>query len=275
MVQKEKEGTVIYKEINKRLQEVVAIKQKIEYEIEQAKRSSKMAMSLKLTCKNTRRGRYQYYVNSKYISKIENLPRIKELAIAEYHKALLPLLEKHVRNLKLILKTEEQLEGVYTKMHEGKRILFEPEIVPISKLVEEFEMEAYEGLPFYENDHTEYFTNRGERVRSKSEKIIADELDRRQVPYKYEKPLVLLVEGRQREFYPDFTTLNITTGKIIYLEHLGMMDNSYYYDNTLSKLDVYEKNGLLIGRDVLLLHESARRPLNTRIISDYISEFLL
>ena len=53
------------------------------------------------------------------------------------------------------------------------------------------------------------------------------------------------------------------------------MDNSYYYNNTLSKLDIYEKNGLLIGRDILLFHESARQPLNTRVISDYINEFLI
>ena len=229
---------------------------------------------LKLSCRKVR-GYYHYYIDSQYVSKVSEITRIKELAIAEYHKALLPLLEKQIKRLKILLKSEEQLAEVYTKMNEGKRILFDPDIASVSKLVEEFEKETYEGLPFDDNDHTEYFTNRGERVRSKSEKIIADELDRRQVPYRYEKPLVLLVEGRQREFYPDFTTLNISTGKIIYLEHLGMMDNSYYCNNTLSKLDVYEQNGLLIGRDVLLLHESSRRPLNTRIISDYISEFLL
>ncbi len=54
-----------------------------------------------------------------------------------------------------------------------------------------------------------------------------------------------------------------------------MMDNPNYYNNALSKLDVYERNGLMIGRDIMLLHESAYRPLNTRVIQDYIQEFLM
>ena len=251
------------------------MKQKIEYEKEQAFKCLPETVKVpKLTSKETK-GHYQYYVNAKYVSKIEGLKRIRELALVEYHEALLPVLEKQIGNLKITLNTEERLAEAYARMYEGKRILFEPDIISVGDIIKKFNKETYEGLAFDENDHTEYFTNRGERVRSKSEKIIADELDRRDVPYKYEKPLILLAEGKQRKLFPDFTTLNKTTGKVIYLEHLGMMDNSYYYNNTLSKLDVYEKNGLLIGRDVLLLHESAHQPLNTRIISDYIGEFLL
>ena len=69
--------------------------------------------------------------------------------------------------------------------------------------------------------------------------------------------------------------MNVTTGEVKYVEHLGMMDNPLYLKNTLSKLDIYEKNNILIGRDVILLHESSYRPLNTRAIADYINEFLM
>lgn len=229
---------------------------------------------VKLTCRKVR-GSYQYLINTHYASKIHEINAIKELAIKEYHKALLPLIKKEIKYLKLLLKTEEQIENAYNGMYEGKRILFEPDLIPTSKIIEDFENTTYEGLSFDDNDQTEYYTNRGERVRSKSEKIIADELARQKIPYKYEKPLVLFVDGKQKQFFPDFTVLNKTTGKIIYLEHLGMMDNSYYYNNTLNKLDIYEKNGLLIGKDILFFHESSRQPLNTRTIDDYINEFLL
>ena len=228
----------------------------------------------KLTCRKVR-GSYQYLINTHYASKIHEINAIKELAIKEYHKALLPLIKKEIKYLKLLLKTEEQIENAYNGMYEGKRILFEPDLIPTSKIIEDFENTTYEGLSFDDNDQTEYYTNRGERVRSKSEKIIADALARQKIPYKYEKPLVLFVDGKQKQFFPDFTVLNKTTGKIIYLEHLGMMDNSYYYNNTLNKLDIYEKNGLLIGKDILIFHESSRQPLNTRTIDDYINEFLL
>ena len=229
---------------------------------------------VKLTCRKVR-GSYQYLINTHYASKIHEINAIKELAIKEYHKALLPLIKKEIKYLKLLLKTEEQIENAYNGMYEGKRILFEPDLIPTSKIIEDFENTTYEGLSFDDNDQTEYYTNRGERVRSKSEKIIADELARQKIPYKYEKPLVLFVDGKQKQFFPDFTVLNKTTGKIIYLEHLGMMDNSYYYNNTLNKLDIYEKNGLLIGKDILIFNESSRQPLNTRTIDDYINEFLL
>ena len=244
--------------------------------LESIKRSlspSQNKSSEMLYCRKIRGG-YQYYVGKEYVSKKKNENKIQMLARQEYHEKLYPFLEKAIRHLKEALKSLDRLYEIYEKMHEGKQILFEPDIVPISKKIQDFNNVTCKGLLFSETDKTEYFTHRGERVRSKSEKIIADELDRHGIPYHYEMTLQLRVDGQMKEFHPDFTAMNITTGEIKYIEHLGMMDNPNYYGNALAKLDAYERNGLLIGRDVLLLHESAYRPLNTRIISDYISEFL-
>lgn len=221
------------------------------------------------------RGYYQYYVGKEYVSKKKNEKRIQMLALQEYREKLNPLLEKAIRHLKEALNSLEHLNEAYTRMHEGKQVLFEPDVVPVEKRIREFRNVTYERMGFAENDKTEYYTHRGERVRSKSEKIIADELDRHGIPYHYERPLLLRVDGQMKEFHPDFTVMNITTGEVKYIEHLGMMDNPGYYNNVLMKLDAYERNGLLIGRDILLLHESVYRPLNTRIIADYIQEFLI
>lgn len=221
------------------------------------------------------RGYYQYYVGKEYVSKKKNEKRIQMLALQEYREKLNPLLEKAIRHLKEALNSLEHLNEAYTHMHEGKQVLFEPDVVPVEKRIREFRNVTCERMGFAENDKTEYYTHRGERVRSKSEKIIADELDRQGIPYHYERPLLLRVDGQMKEFHPDFTAMNITTGEVKYIEHLGMMDNSGYYNNMLMKLDAYERNGLLIGRDILLLHESVYRPLNTRIIADYIQEFLI
>ena len=228
----------------------------------------------KLTCKNVR-GSFQYYVDGKYKSKKHNMDEIKELAQEEYRKKLLSLIEKKIDEIKNVEKTDSCISNLYYQLPKGIQVLFEPDVIPLEKIVDEFEQATYEGLDFAEDDWTEYFTNKGERVRSKSEKIIADELGRHSIPYKYEKPLPLLIDGKIKEFYPDFTIISRSTGKIKYLEHLGMMDNSQYFSNVLSKLDAYEKNGLLIGRDIFLFHESSYRPLNTRVISDYIVEFFL
>lgn len=62
----------------------------------------------------------------------------------------------------------------------------------------------YTGKQFREGEPV-ILTNRGERVRSKSEKIIADCFFRKGIPYKYECPLYLKGLGI---IYPDFTILS-------------------------------------------------------------------
>jgi len=267
---------VIKKAINKAIQRFEEIQRCIlrEQKKDSAVNFGNHAKNQKLTCKK-KQIYYQYYIDGKYVSKKKEMATIRKLAREEYRENLLPILEKEIGCLKRVLRTEKLLSEVYSQMHEGKQILFKPDYMPIEKIINDFENTPYTGLKFDENDRTDFYTNRGERVRSKSEKIIADELNRHQIPYKYEKPLELIVNGKKKEFYPDFTVLNKTTGEIKYIEHLGMMDNPNYYKNVLSKLDVYEKNGLLIGRDVLLFHESAYQPLNTRVVMDYINEFLV
>lgn len=185
--------------------------------------------------------------------------------IAEYQKLLEELKVKY---------ENEELEEIYKKLHPGRKQLVEPLVRPVSDIISEFEKLQYEGKEFGLNDKTEYYTIKGERVRSKSEKIIADELHRYNIPYKYEMPIKLRKWNKNLIFYPDFTVLNKRTGKKWIIEHFGMMDNPRYYENVLEKLEIYEKNNLLIGRDLLIFHESANVPLNTMALKEYIVEYL-
>lgn len=241
--------------------------------LKEEKRKNRLTEHEKLRCKKQKNS-FQYYIGGKFVGKRAKMEHIRALAVAEYHDKLLRALNIEIRALQRAMQTDQKLSDVYRCMHKGKQVLFQPEYSPVEMIIQKFEKEEYVGLGFSENDPAGYITNRGERVRSKSEKIIADELDRQGIPYKYEKPLKLNVDGMVKDFYPDFTALNISTGEVKYLEHLGMMDNPHYYKNTLAKLDAYEKNGLLIGRDIILLHESFSRPLNTRSVVNYIKEFL-
>ena len=68
-------------------------------------------------------------------------------------------------------------------------------------------------------------TEKGGAVRSKSEKIIADKLYMKEIPYVYEQPLYLKGYGY---VVPDFKILNVRTKKEYYLEHFGMMDGNVY-----------------------------------------------
>lgn len=75
-----------------------------------------------------------------------------------------------------------------------------------NQLLMEWYKEEYlgkEGMPVI-------LTEKGERVRSKSEKILADYFYRKNILYKYEKPLYLKGYGT---VYPDFTFLSRKAGE--------------------------------------------------------------
>lgn len=72
----------------------------------------------------------------------------------------------------------------------------------------------YRGKGFDEST-SEFYTAKGEKVRSKSEVIIADVLSREGIPYRYEYPLYLKGIGK---VHPDFTVLNVKQRKEIYWE---------------------------------------------------------
>ena len=228
----------------------------------------------KVECRNIR-GHYRYYLDQKYVKK-EEVKSIKRLVEQEYYAKMLPEIEKQIANLKEALRNidERKLEKIYNDMHAGKRKLITSGILSREEKIRRFEEETYESKPI-DDDRTEIYTNKGERVRSKSEKIIADHFERRGILYRYEKPLYLMVDGQRKPFYPDFTVMNKRTTKILYVEHFGMLDDSVYYNGTLRKLDVYEKNDILIGRDLLVFHETGKRGLNVKSIDKYIDEYMV
>lgn len=95
------------------------------------------------------------------------------------------------------------------------------------------------GGTFYEAGLV-HLTRRGELVRSKSEKIIANELDHMGLPYVYETPF----EGRDGTVrYPDFT-IDRGDGRIILIEHLGMLDRADYTARWEAKRAWYATSGV-------------------------------
>ncbi len=81
-------------------------------------------------------------------------------------------------------------------------------------------------------------TIRGEMVRSKSEVIVANILDKMKIEYFYEEPLN--VSGKT--YIPDFTLRY--QGKTAYLEHLGMLREKSYKKRWDEKRANYERVGI-------------------------------
>ena len=118
-------------------------------------------------------------------------------------------------------------------------------------------------------------TPRGEKVRSKSEWIIASMLAEAGVPYRYEE-IVALNSDVRVFLHPDFTVLNKRTRKVYYWEHFGRMDDQDYVNNSfIPKIEEYYNFNFMPGDKLLMTFESGARPLDTRQIQRVIENFLL
>jgi len=53
-----------------------------------------------------------------------------------------------------------------------------------------------------------------------------------------------------------------------------MMDKTSYYENAIQKIDTYERNGFLLGENLLITHETSLSPLNTQVLKNYIETYL-
>ncbi len=240
----------------------------------QAERFVKTAPEGKLRCA-INKGSYQYYIGSEYQGK-KKRKTVQKIAQKEYWQKMLPCIKKQklaLHNLLMALDVYA-LDKVYEKLHPARKELVDPYIKPMDDIVGEFESIAYKGKEFAEEDTTSYYTEKGERVRSKSEKIIADTLNQKGIPYHYELPIKLNYRNRMVVVYPDFTVLNKRTGKRYFLEHLGMMDKPSYYEKAMWKIDVYEKNGILLGEELIITHETAGSPLDTNVLEKYVERKL-
>ncbi|NMC31575.1 MAG: AAA family ATPase [Veillonellaceae bacterium] len=118
-------------------------------------------------------------------------------------------------------------------------------------------------------------TSKGLAVRSKSELLIAEALHSHSIPFEYEKPLS--IGGKTR--YPDFTIEDDISGRIIYWEHLGMLDREDYRSSWAKKLKWYNESGILpvatanIGAPVLVTTEdSAELGLDMAVVTKIIRE---
>ena len=100
---------------------------------------------------------------------------------------------------------------------------------------------------------------------------MANYFDSLGLQYKYECPLILKPYGT---VYPDFTFLSRRTGEKIYWEHEGMMDNPEYARNATKKIELYEKNGIFPGENLILTFETSTQVLDKKILEALVQRYL-
>lgn len=223
-------------------------------------------------------GKFQYYQctdenkKGKYIGK-NNEKLIQSLAQKSYNERVLRLSEKRLKQIQKITKDYEdnEIENVYLDEHSERQKFIKP-IEPTWEMrLKEWKAKEYIGKGFEDNVPV-ILSEKGERVRSKSEKILADYFYRHGIEYKYECPIYLKGLGT---VYPDFTFLSSKTGKEIYWEHNGRVDDPKYARRMVRKINAYENNGIYAGETLILTYETEQTILNTGKIEQLVRRYLI
>ena len=156
-----------------------------------------------------------------------------QLAQKDYDKKVLAAARKETKILTGFLNSYSHLfknnslaEKIFQIIHKSRR----PLVTPVQLSDEEY-AEHWQAINFKKDfipENQNYLTAKGEAVRSKSEILIADTLNRMKIPYHYEFPIKLLSEnGTKTTFHPDFLCLNRRTRKEFLWEHFGRAKISF------------------------------------------------
>ncbi len=190
------------------------------------------------------------------LSQKSYLRKVRNAAVAELKK-----IEHMMKGYPVI-----KIEDIYGSLRDDRKKLVDP--VALSD--EEF-ARLWSSKPFtpkeFDDDDNYFVTLKGERVRSKSEQIIADRLNYNGIPYRYECPVMV----GNRLFHPDFMVLRLSDRREIYWEHCGAMDRPSYSDYAVNRFNIYSQNDIVLGRDLIATFETGQNPLDTRTVDKIIS----
>lgn len=249
--------------------------------IEKTKKSLQNAPNGHLRISKSR-GRIEYYFkdeecsaarkNGRYM-KVNERKLVKRIAQRDYDMQVLKKATERVKAIETFLDkyARNSLKDIYAKTNPNRLELVDVVEVSDEEYIKQWQAVEYERKPII-NDMQVIVTERGERVRSKSEKNIADKLYMLGIPYRYE--YLVYLEGNIK-VYPDFTILRMPEREEVYLEHFGMMDDMDYVNKTMHKLSTYEKNGIYLGVNLFITFETSMRPMNTKVLDELLRELFI
>ena len=194
---------------------------------------------------------------------------LRQLKKRRYIGKGLKILKQRIENCKQFLKNdilydpksiEKQLPKQYSGL-KGIHIFLEGDVN-----VDDWVNASYRTNPL--PIKTPNYTSNNLCTRSKSEAMIATRADDRKLLYRYDAEVIL----GDKAVYPDFTFLDLKRRRIIYLEHLGKVDDEKYMFRNLKKLEEYAECGIVLGDNLFITYESRNRPLSIKDIDDKLNE---
>lgn len=64
--------------------------------------------------------------------------------------------------------------------------------------------------------------------------------------------------------------MNCITGKIVYWEHAGRMDDVRYTTGFVQKMNTYAKNNIVTGHNLIVTYETMNYPLDIKVVKNLI-----
>ncbi len=125
------------------------------------------------------------------------------------------------------------------------------------------------------SDHPEHLlvqAPKDEKVRSKSEAMIAQALFNHQIPYRYE----YVHDFGGYQIASDFTILHPKTNEEHIWEHFGLADDPKYINSNIAiKIPRYLMNGYLPGSNFIMTFEDEKHPLSYLEVEEIIQKYFL
>lgn len=218
----------------------------------------------------------QYYysikegkINKRYYIKKDDYDLLKGLTYKKFILETEKMIEKRIRLIEKLIEDIEknEIDDVYDKLPEDLKKLVKVPYLTNGTYLEYWKNKNTDKFQSFD-ENLKFITNRGEKVRSKSEKIIADALYRSGAHYKYEEKLKI----NEKTVYPDFTIYVPSKNKIYYWEHFGMMDNKEYLEKALLKIEFYESIKNI--EKIFYTFETREKTLNINHINNIIQKIL-
>ena len=218
-----------------------------------------------------RNGNFYYYLSGtnnsdKYLGPDE-IELIEQLVQKDYLNKVLKEAKKEQTAISKMIKIypDSVPEDVYESLPEERKRYAKPINICDDDFAQKWMQTPYKRKPF-KKDAPKFYSMKGERVRSKSEILVADRLRERSVPYRYECPLLI---GNEI-IHPDFTILRMSDRKILYLEHCGKMDDEDYKEDMVERCNLYSEGGIILGDRLFYTFESEDTPLDIRTLDRLI-----
>ena len=209
--------------------------------------------------------------SGKYLSRAQD-DFAKSLVQYDYETKVVKAAKKELALIKKLLLTNKKsgIQKTFQRFSKNRKSLVEPVTLSDEDFAKQWLSQKFTGNNY--DNSLEFYTSKGEAVRSKSEVIIADTLKRMKIPYKYELPLDL---KNGKTIYPDFCCLNLRTRQEIFWEHFGLMDDPDYVLKTLEKIQSMQESGYNLGRQFIFTMEKPDYPLNPKFVQTMAEKYLV